>query len=97
MVGFAEDPESWNKLISKMQKDLRVNNLGNANWMLGMKITTGKDEISIDQTKYIKNILIRHQMQDCKPVKTPIMPISETQFKEEEENKEGNALSNSVK
>jgi hypothetical protein len=92
IVGFVEDPKDWNELINEMKKELRVTNLGDANWLLGMKISHEKEDITIDQSKYIRALLERHQMEDCKPASTPMDSITEVQFREEEENREKNKL-----
>lgn len=78
----------WEDLIKEMKMDLKVNDLGDANWILGMKITKFGDTIELDQSKYIKTLLERHGMSDPKPVRTLIAQINEEQFNKEELRKE---------
>ena len=44
---------------------------GNLEWFLGMRVTKHKDGITLDQETYIKQILETFGMQDCNPSKTP--------------------------
>lgn len=45
--------------------------MGKLKWFLGIEFNISKDCITMDQSSYLKNILNRFEMQDCKPVKTP--------------------------
>lgn len=42
-----------------------------ASQCVGLHITRDREKVMIDQEKYIKEILARFRMSDCKPVKTP--------------------------
>lgn len=39
---------------------------------LGIRITRSKDQITLDQTAYIKTISNSFRMNDCKPAQTPL-------------------------
>ncbi|CAH2090566.1 unnamed protein product [Euphydryas editha] len=39
---------------------------------LGIKVTRENDNITLDQSSYIKSILNKYGMQDCKPISTPL-------------------------
>lgn len=94
MIGFVRDPQIWKDLVQEMKKDLKVNDLGDANWILGMKLTNSEDKIELDQSKYIKILLERHGMEDAKPAKTPMAQINEEQFNKEEELRKEQQLEN---
>src|SRR5437667_1937122 len=50
-----------------------MKDLGIAKKFLGMEIEYGDDEsIKIHQEQYIQQLLLRHGMQDCSPVLTPL-------------------------
>ena len=44
---------------------------GDLEWFLGMRILKTEEGIALDQEKYTQNILEQFNMQDCKPSKTP--------------------------
>ena len=44
---------------------------GDLEWFLGMRILKTEKGITLDQEKYTQNILEQFNMQDCKPSKTP--------------------------
>ena len=51
-----------------------MKDLGNASYVLGIQIyqDRSKDILGLSQKGYIKKILQRYGMQDCKPLDTPI-------------------------
>ena len=48
--------------------------LGELKFFLGLQISQSDKGIFISQTKYIKEMLKKFQMEDCKPVGTPMVP-----------------------
>ena len=48
-----------------------MDNRGDLEWFLGMRILKTEKGITLDQEKYTQNILEHFNMQDCKPIKTP--------------------------
>jgi Reverse transcriptase (RNA-dependent DNA polymerase) len=63
--------------IAKVKKQLAgefsMKDLGQITHFLGMRITrTADGDISIDQSTYVKDILVRFGMEDSKPVSTPL-------------------------
>lgn len=48
-----------------------MKDVGDVEGVLGMRVTQGTDFIEIDQQRYIKDILERFGMADCKPMGTP--------------------------
>ena len=56
-----------------MQNEFEMSMLGETKFLLGLQITQSDKGIFISQTKYINEILKKFQMQDSKPVETPIV------------------------
>ena len=44
---------------------------GELHWFLGMRILRSEDKITVDQEKYIENLLKQFNMTNCKPKATP--------------------------
>ena len=62
---------SW--FEEKVMKVIRVSDCCELSWFLGMKIDENDGSISISQEKYIKNLLEKFGMSDCKPRATPMV------------------------
>lgn len=62
------------KLKCFLKKNFKIKDIGEAKYILGMKITrdrkTGK--LWLDQERYLTDILKRFNMEDCKSVNTPV-------------------------
>jgi hypothetical protein len=54
-----------------MQNEFEMSLLGELSFFLGLQIRQSNQGIFIYQTKYIREILKRFRMEDCKPVVTP--------------------------
>jgi hypothetical protein len=46
--------------------------LGELNFFLGLQIIQSKRGVFIHQSKYVKDMLKRFQLEDCKPISTPM-------------------------
>lgn len=68
---FFKEIDELNKLKEFLNKEFLMKDLGEAKSCLGIKITQGENYIEIDQIAYIREILNRFGMEDCKPVGTP--------------------------
>jgi hypothetical protein len=55
-----------------MQKEFEMSLLGELSFFLGLQIRQSNQGIFISQTKYIREMLKRFIMEDCKPVITPM-------------------------
>jgi len=61
------------RMKSLLVEQFDIKNLDIAKKFLGMKIEYGNDaSIKIHQERYIQQLLLRHDMQDCSPVHTPL-------------------------
>jgi Asp-tRNA(Asn)/Glu-tRNA(Gln) amidotransferase C subunit len=55
-----------------MQNEFEISLLGELSLFLGLQICQRNQGIFISQTKYIREMLKRFEMEDCKPVTTPM-------------------------
>ncbi|CAH2083649.1 unnamed protein product [Euphydryas editha] len=75
-----------NKIKNKLMQYLEMKDLGKASQCVGLNITRDGDTIMIDQGKYIRDVLTKYGMSDCKPCKTPIeVGLKFTKSAEDEE------------
>lgn len=56
----------------RLMQEFDMKDLGPANHIIGMRITRNEDCIFLDQSNYIKDILERFNMTDCKTAQTPM-------------------------
>ena len=56
---------------SMLKSSFRMKDLGPISFFLGMRITQYPEKIELDQTEYLKKVLIRFGMLDCKSRSTP--------------------------
>jgi hypothetical protein len=56
-----------------MQKEFNMSMLGELTFFLGLQVSQSDKGIFISQTKYIKEMLKEFQMEDCKPMSTPMI------------------------
>ncbi|KAH9736371.1 hypothetical protein KPL71_018077 [Citrus sinensis] len=64
------------RLKNLLKAEFEMKDLGNAKRILGMDIIRDRSAgtLFLSQEKYIKKVLERFEMQDCKPVQTPLGP-----------------------
>jgi hypothetical protein len=55
-----------------MQNEFEMSLLGELSFFLGLQICQSNQGIFISQTKYIREMLKRFGMEDCKPITTPM-------------------------
>ena len=69
---ISSDPTS---LLESVKNDLhsrfKMKDLGKLSWFLGIRFTFEANAITMDQCRYVKKILRRFKMNDCKPRVTP--------------------------
>ena len=84
---FGSDDDSLSQQFAKdMQKEFEMSLLGELTFFLGLQISQRTEGIFITQTKYIKEMLKKFQMEDCKPVSTPM--ITDCKLSKDDESKE---------
>jgi hypothetical protein len=60
------------KFVEEMQSEFEMSMLGELSFFLGLQISQSNKGIFISQMKYIKEMLKKFKMEDCKPVSTPM-------------------------
>jgi hypothetical protein len=71
---FGSDDDRMSKKFSQdMQNEFEMTLHGELNLFLGLHISQLVDGIFISQTNYIKEMLNKFRMEDCKPVSTPMV------------------------
>ncbi|KXJ62343.1 hypothetical protein RP20_CCG020162 [Aedes albopictus] len=70
---FTNDAKMRKRLKTFLCNRFRMKDLGQAKYCLGLQISRNKErgELSIDQRKYIEDVLDRFNLTDCHPVSTP--------------------------
>ena len=70
---FGSDDERLSQQFAKdMQKEFEMSLLGALKFFLGVQISQQNNGIFISQSKYIKGMLKKFGMEDCKPISTPM-------------------------
>jgi hypothetical protein len=70
---FGSDDDRMSQKFSKdMQNEFEMSLLGELSFFLGLQICQSNKGIFISQTKYIREMLKKFGMTDCKPVNTPM-------------------------
>ena len=69
IIGSNDDRIS-KKFSTKVQSDFKMSLLGELTYFLGLQISQQEKGIFICQAKYIKEILKKLKMEDCKPILT---------------------------
>jgi hypothetical protein len=70
---FGSDDDRLSQKFAKyMQSEFEMSLLGELSFFLGLQIRQSNQGIFISQTKYIREMLKRFRMEDCKPVITPM-------------------------
>ncbi len=75
LLRFASDKSRLTDIQDQLSARFKMTNLGEVSHYLGMEVDVevGK-QISLRQTVYLKKMLERFQMTDCKPVSVPMNP-----------------------
>lgn len=76
---FGNDCRGKKKLKINLMNKFKLKDLGNARHVLGIGVKREKDEIRLDQSRYISYVLDKFRMTDCKPVTTPLEAGSKLQ------------------
>jgi len=64
-------PHVITALITRMQQEFPIKDLGPLNYFLGIQVTRTTDGLHLCQAKYVADILTRTHMADAKPARTP--------------------------
>ena len=84
---FKSDDDRLSQQFAKdMQSEFEMSLLGELNLFLSLQISQLNDGIFISQSKYIKEMLKKFEMEDCKLVSTPM--ITSCKLSKDDESKE---------
>lgn len=73
---FAPTDDVIDKLSSFISQKYELTDIGDLKWYLGMEINRLEDDsVVLTQTKYIRDLLHRHGMEDCKAASTPMAQV----------------------
>jgi len=56
-----------------MQKEFEMSLLGELTFFLGLQVQQATNGVFLSQAKYLKKMLKKYGMEDCKPVSTPMI------------------------
>jgi hypothetical protein len=74
MILYLADDEKMSKYFARrMQQEFEMSLIGELNFFLGLQIIQSRRGFFIHQSKYVKDMLKRFQLEDCKPVNTPMI------------------------
>ena len=73
MIIFNVDEISVQELIANLGKWIRLEDKGVLDWFLGIKSHVGEKRTLLSQEKYIKSLIEKWNMQNCKPVYEPVV------------------------
>jgi hypothetical protein len=76
------------KFAEEMQQEFEMSILGELSLFLGLQIAQTNKGIFIFQKKYIKEMLKKFGMEDCKPISPPM--VTRCKLSKEDESKEAN-------
>lgn len=76
MLILADGDNTMSKVKAELSARFQMTDLGEARHLLGIRITRdeAEGEVRIDQEAYIRKMLEKFKMMDCKPVSTPNDP-----------------------
>jgi len=66
------DIETLRNFKQYLMTKFRMTDLGEIKYFIGIKIEIGQDQICLSQSAYIKKVLNKFNMEECKPVSTPL-------------------------
>lgn len=86
LILLTSQKKTKNLLKEKLKEHFEMKDIGSTSYCLGLQITRDGGKVMIDQEKYIKEMLARFKMSDCKPVRSPFeVGMKFNEKKEEDE------------
>ena len=76
LVYLSTDTKQREEFAKRFSERFEITNLGELDWFLGIGITQKDGSISINQPKYVRDILNRFNMTNCKEAQTPMVEDS---------------------
>ena len=74
LIILSSNMESLTTLKSKLEAEYEMTDLGELHYCLGVEFARDRvaRTITMSQTKYLEEVLVRFGMEDCKPIATPL-------------------------
>lgn len=72
MILTGDDTKSISNIKSQLEKDFEMTDLSSLNYYLGIEIEQNKESMTLLQGKYIKDLLVKFQMENCNKCATPM-------------------------
>ncbi|KAK2574714.1 hypothetical protein KPH14_013040, partial [Odynerus spinipes] len=69
---FYNNEKIYDSIIPRLRKTYEITETTNTNTFLNIQIERFKTGIGLSQTKYIEKLLLKHNMNDCNVVTTPM-------------------------
>lgn len=88
IILFTNNVQSKNYIKEELQKQFKIKDLGDIKYCIGIHVERDRKKgiIYLDQRKYIKEVLNKYGMSDCKSVKIPMDPNTKCKETSEESN-----------
>jgi hypothetical protein len=74
LIFTGNDECLFREFKQSMMNEFEMTDLGEMKYFLGIEVTQSAGGIFICQKKYAQEVLERFKMDDCNPVKIPIVP-----------------------
>lgn len=74
IILISEDSSEIEKLKNALKENFDMKDMNGVTKYLGININVKEDCIELDQEDYLRSILKKYNMENCKPVSTPIEP-----------------------
>ena len=71
---FSNNDKMLHDFKAKLSDAFSIDDRGKMTWFLGCNVEQSRGRISLSQRSYIKDIVPKSHMSDCKPVSTPAIP-----------------------
>ena len=75
LIVASNDELRLQQLKENLKKSFDMKDLGKISYCLGIKFNQNKEEITMSQRKYTQEILKKFNMENCKPISTPMKSL----------------------
>jgi hypothetical protein len=72
IIVVSSSPEATKTLLSDLQKEFALKDLGDLHYFLGIEVKKARDGLVLSQQRYATDILARSGMSRCKAIDTPL-------------------------
>ena len=72
IIVASSSPEATKALLSNLQKDFALKDLGDLHYFVGIEVKRTQDGLVLSQQRYATDVLSRSRMSKCKAIDTPL-------------------------